>query len=68
MPRKPRPLTRSNQEHRDARLIVIASEDTYAVERYFLQFRPKHVQFKVLPAVNNQSSPQATLDRLVRLF
>lgn len=64
MPRRQRPLIRDSGTLRDASLIVIASEDTHAVERYFDRFKPRRVQFRFLPAEEGRSSPQAILDRL----
>lgn len=64
MPRRHRPLIRDADTVRDASLIVIASEDTYAVKRYFSSFRPRRVQFRLLPTEEGRSSPQAILDRL----
>jgi hypothetical protein len=64
MPRKPRPLDRDLGVVRDASLIVIASEDTHAVESYFARFQPRRVQFKVLPTEEGHSSPQHIVDRL----
>jgi len=64
MPRKPRPLDRDLGVVRDASLIVIASEDTHAVQKYFDRFQPRRVQFRVLPTENGQSAPQHILARL----
>jgi len=64
MPRRQRPLIRDSNTMRDASLIVIASEDTHAVERYFDRFRPRRVQFRYLPAEEGRSSPKAIVDRL----
>lgn len=64
MPRKPRPLNRDEGVVRDARLVVIASEDRYAVKNYFDRFRPKRVQFRVLPTEDGNSSPESILQRL----
>jgi hypothetical protein len=64
MPRRQRPLIRDSDTVRDASLIVIASEDTHAVERYFGRFRPRRVKFRILPTEEGRSSPQAILDRL----
>lgn len=64
MPRKPRRLDRDSGVVRDASLIVIASEDTYAVEHYLAKFHTRRVQFKVLPTVDGHSSPEAVLERL----
>jgi hypothetical protein len=63
MPRKSRPLARDSDVYRDARLIVIASEDKYAVRDYFERLKTRRVQYKVLPS-DTDSSPQHILDRL----
>jgi len=64
MPLKRRPLARNDEVVRDASLIVIASEDTHAVEAYFHKFRPRRTQFRVLPTEDGRSSPGQVLDRL----
>ena len=64
MPRKPRPLERDAGAVRDASLIVIASEDTYAVQAYFSRFQPSRVQFRVLPTEDGLSAPEHILKRL----
>lgn len=64
MPRKTRRLDRDGGVVRDASLIVIASEDTYAVQHYLTKFHTRRVQFKVLPTVDGHSSPEAVLERL----
>jgi hypothetical protein len=64
MPRKPRPLDRDLGVVRDASLIVIASEDTHAVQAYFSKFQPRRVQFKILPTEDGRSAPQHIVDRL----
>jgi len=64
MPRRQRPLIRDSDTERDASLIVIASEDTYAVKRYFDRFQPRRVQFRFLPTEEGRSSPQAIVARL----
>ena len=46
MPRKKRPLDRDGGALRDARLVVIASEDTLAVRDYFSRFRLRRVPEK----------------------
>lgn len=43
MPLKPRPLDRDNGVVRDASLVIIASEDRYAVKQYFSRFKPRRV-------------------------
>jgi hypothetical protein len=64
MPRKKRSLDRDAGVLRDASLIIIASEDTYAVKDYFSRFRTRKVQFVVIPTLDCRSSPEAVLDRL----
>jgi hypothetical protein len=49
---------------RDANLIVIASEDTYAVQQYFELFRSTRIQFRVLETEGGKSSPEHVLARL----
>lgn len=63
MPRKPRPLERDSNVYRDARLVVIASEDKYAVRDYFERLKTRRVQYKVLPS-DCEGSPQHLLERL----
>jgi hypothetical protein len=57
MPRKKRLLDRDAGIVRDASLIVIASEDTYAVKDYFSRFRTRKVQFIVVPTEDCHSAP-----------
>lgn len=64
MPRKERPLNRDTGVVRDASLVVIASEDTYAAENYFCRFKSTRVQFRVLPTQEGESSPTHLVDRL----
>ena len=64
MPRKKRPLDRDGGVLRDASLIVIASEDTYAVKHYFSRFRTRRVQFVVVPTEDGRSAPDAVIERL----
>jgi hypothetical protein len=64
MPRKKRPLDRDGDALRDARLVVIASEDTLAVRDYFSRFRLRRVQFRILPTEGGRSAPQHVIDRL----
>jgi hypothetical protein len=62
--RKKRPLDRSTGVLRDANLIVIASEDTYAVRQYFDFFRSNRIQFKVLETDEGKSAPEHVLARI----
>jgi len=64
MPHKKRPLDRDSGVVRDASLVVIACEDTYAVKQYFARFRTRKVQFIVLPTEDGRSSPKDVLSRL----
>jgi len=45
-------------------LIVIASEDKYAVRQYFEFFRSTKIQFKVLETQDGKSAPEHVLTRL----
>ena len=62
--RKKRPLDRTANVVRDASLIVIASEDTHAVQQYFDFFQSTRIQFRVLPTKDGRSAPQHVLKRL----
>lgn len=62
--RKKRPLDRSVNVVRDANLVVIASEDKYAVRQYFDFFRSTRIQFKILETKDGMSAPQHVLARL----
>ena len=62
--RKKRPIDRSLVHVRDTSLIVIASEDRYAVKQYFSLFHSVRVQVRVLETEDGASSPQAVLERL----
>jgi hypothetical protein len=62
--KKPRPLSRQDRPTRDARIIVIATEDTYAPQRYFRLFRNPRIHTRVLPTQGGLSSPKDVLDRL----
>ena len=66
MPRKQREIDRdSGRVERDIWLIVIASEDYYAVDRYFKRFNNPRIQVVPLPPDNEQrSSPIGIVDRL----
>jgi len=64
MPRKKRALDRDAGVLRDAPLIVIASEDTYAVKQYFDRFLTTRVQFETLTTQDGRSSPVDIIARL----
>lgn len=64
MPRRPRPLDRDGGRVRDASLIVIASEDHYAVAQYFARFHCERVKVVVLPTEDSCSAPNAVLERI----
>ena len=64
--KRKRPLSRDGKTLRSSRLVVIASEDTHAVQQYFDFFRAKRVQFKVLSTAGGNSSPKDVLARLVQ--
>ena len=62
--RKKRPLKRVDGVHRDANLVVIASEDRYAVKQYFDLFKSTQIQFRVLETEDGKSSPEQVMTRL----
>ncbi len=62
--RKKRPIHRSENRTRDASLVVIASEDRYAVKQYFDIFQSTRVQFHVLETDQGRSSPEHVMARL----
>jgi hypothetical protein len=62
--KKPRPLTREDKTYRDARLFVIATEDTHAPERYFPTFKNPRIKVRILPTEGGLSAPKHVLDRL----
>ena len=64
--KRPRPLDRPDL-HRDARLYVIATEDTYAPKQYFEEssiFRNPRIHVLTLPTEEGHSSPEHVLRRL----
>ena len=63
--RKPRPLQRDESTLRDATLIVIATEGAKTELEYFEQFGGSRVKVRVIPSVDNRSSPPAILSNLV---
>lgn len=66
--RRRRPLERKEGVTRDATLVVIASEDQYAVKQYFELFRSTRVQFKVIETHDTKSSPEHVMERLERFM
>ncbi|MDX1945458.1 MAG: RloB family protein [Pirellulaceae bacterium] len=64
MPRKIRPLNRDGGKLRDARLMVIASEDTYAPKHYFSRFKMLRVDVQVYATEDGKSSPRDVVARL----
>ena len=62
--RKNRPLKRVDGVHRDAILVVIESEDRYAVKRYFDLFKSTQIQFRILETEDCNSSPAQVMARL----
>jgi RloB-like protein len=63
--KRKRPLERSSKPFRDSSLIVIASEDEFAVKQYFSLLRAKRAQFKVLETRDGASSPEHVVQRLL---
>lgn len=64
--RRKRKIDRDSGKLADTSLIVIASEDEYAVKQYFNLFHSVRIQFEVLETEDGRSSPQDVLDRLSR--
>lgn len=62
--RKRRPIERVLGELRDTSLVVLASEDTFAVKQYFERFGSTRIKFRVLPTEDGDSSPEHVMDRL----
>jgi hypothetical protein len=64
--RKKRPIHRTENRTRDASLVVIASEDRFAVKQYFELFQSTRIQFHVLETDHGESSPSHVMARLER--
>ena len=67
--RNHRPFRRREpNKHRDARLFVIATEDTYAARQYFGVFEGMSPRVKIVisETTDNRSSPGHVVDRLLR--
>jgi hypothetical protein len=62
--RRKRPLDRKANPVRDASLVVIASEDKYAVRQYFDFFESTRIQFRVLETQDGKSAPEHVLNRI----
>jgi hypothetical protein len=62
--RKKRPLDRTAKPVRDASIVVIASEDSYAVRQYFDFFQSTRIQFRVLETRDGKSAPEYVLNRI----
>lgn len=62
--RRKRNIDRRAGKLADANLIVIASEDRYAVKQYFALFHSAKIQFEVLETEDGASSPIDVLSRL----
>ena len=62
--RRKRKIDRQAGKLADANLIVIASEDRYAVKQYFALFHSSKIEFKVLETADGASSPVDVLSRL----
>ena len=63
MARKKRSIDRETK-FADATLIVIASEDEFAVQQYFDLFESVRIQFEVLNTEDGKSSPKEVLKRI----
>ena len=59
--RRKRKIDRESGKLADTNLIVIASEDEYAVKQYFHLFHSVRIQFEVLETENGRSPPKMYL-------
>ena len=64
MARRKRPIDRAKNPLRDTSLVVIASEDQYAVKQYFQLFHSSRIQFVVLETLDGASSPEHLVKRI----
>ena len=64
MPRPKQQLTRISGKVRDARLFVIATEDTFAPRQYFRFFDHERVVVTVLPSSDGCSNPASVVQKL----
>lgn len=62
--KRPRPLSREDHPLRDARLYIIATEDTHAPQNYFLLFKNPRIKIHVLPTEDSRSAPVHVIRRL----
>jgi hypothetical protein len=66
--RKPRPIRRDIPTLRDAKLFIIACDDTYAPEQYFSFFPHfSRVQIHVIPTTDGSSVAKHVLERLLEI-
>lgn len=63
--RKKRPLVRDTQTFRDARLFIIACDDTYAPKQYFEFFKIPRIHVHVVETPDHTCSAAHVLDRLL---
>lgn len=62
--KKPRPLSRQDVEFRDARLFIVATEDTHAPSMYLRLFRNTRIKVLVLSTTDGLSAPGHVKERL----
>lgn len=62
--RKKRPIQRIENRTRDTALVMIASEDRFAVKQYFELFHSTRIQLHVLETDHGESSPEHMMARL----
>ncbi|MCV2220596.1 RloB family protein [Pseudomonas mercuritolerans] len=62
--RKKRPLVRDQQDYRDDRLFIIASDDTFAPKQYFDAFEIPRIKVVVVPTTDGSSAAPHVLTRL----
>src|SRR5665213_2946471 len=65
--RRSRPMPRDEGKLRDARLFVIATEDTYAPKQYFGFFEHPRIHVEVLEtSIGEGPDPRSVLNRLIK--
>jgi RloB-like protein len=65
--RRPRPIPRDEGKLRDARLFVIATEDTYAPKQYFAFFGHPRIHVEVLgTSIGEGQDPSSVINRLIK--
>jgi hypothetical protein len=65
--RRSRPIPRDEGKVRDARLFIVATEDTYAPKQYFTFFSHSRIHVEVLETVHGAGNdPKSVVNRLMK--